>query len=311
MTERRRAMFANNQEDGAAIAGKGFAARAAYRAESDAAPRPSRGTVRGGRGEPDAYVRPDDSERRPQGARTATAAPGQPHGAADPKRVRRLATVAAAAVAVALTAVSYGGWAVASSSAAVEEATAGALPTLVASADIRAGDDLASAALEARDIPAAFRLEAALGGESLEEGGLSGGRALVDIPVGTQIVPSLVTGVESGGRLSASLGSGMEAVTVAVDTETGIAGQIEPFDFVRAVSAESAASGETSLSVICERARVVAVGTQGEEGSAASSVTLEVTPGEADAVREAQFAGKVSFVLVSAADAVEGGDDRG
>ena len=48
--------------------------------------------------------------------------------------------------------------------------------------------------------------------------------------------------------------------------------------------------------------------------SGSASVTVEVSPDEADAVREAQFAGRVSLVLVAADDAfgeatVDGQDD--
>ena len=88
--------------------------------------------------------------------------------------------------------------------------------------------------------------------------------------------------------------------------ETGLAGHVRPYDTVRIVSAEGASAGEAFLETVCERARVVAVGddaTSVQSGSA--SVTVEVSPEEADAVREAQFAGRVSLVLVAADDAFE------
>ena len=109
-----------------------------------------------------------------------------------------------------------------------------------------------------------------------------------------------------GDRLSAELRAGLQAVTLAVDVETGLAGHVRPYDTVRIVSAEGASAGEAFLETVCERARVVAVGddaTGVQSGSA--SVTVEVSPEEADAVREAQFAGRVSLVLVAADDAFE------
>lgn len=301
-------MFANSQE-GAVAPGRGFAARAARRTDAGSGLQTRRGE-HPGREDAEAYER---SGARPRGgpASRTVAMPSVAPSSGDPRRVKRLAAVAAASVAVALASVVYGAWSSTSSQAAVETATAGALPTLVAAADIHAGEELSSAALETKSVPATYRQESALGEESLAEGALSGSRALVDIPAGTQITPSLVTGVGGSGRLSADIGAGLEAVTVSVDTETGIAGRIEAFDLVRAVSAESAASGETLLRTLCDRARVVAVGGgQGDEGSA-GSVTLEVTPDEADAVREAQYAGRVSLVLISAADAVGEEGDRG
>ena len=186
----------------------------------------------------------------------------------DTVRVKRLATIVAASVALTAVSVSYGVWSAAASRAAVEHATAGALPTLVAAADIRAGDAITAEAVTVQDVPATYRAASALGGEALDAEGLAaGGRAIVDIPAGTQLSSSFVTGM-GGDRLSAELGAGLETV--------------------------------------CERARVVAVGddaTGVQSGSA--SVTVEVSPEEADAVREAQFAGRVSLVLVAADDAFE------
>ena len=191
----------------------------------------------------------------------------------DTVRVKRLATIVAASVALTAVSVSYGVW---------------------------------SAAASVQDVPATYRAASALGGEALDAEGLAaGGRAIVDIPAGTQLSSSFVTGM-GGDRLSAELGAGLQAVTLAVDVETGLAGHVRPYDTVRIVSAEGASAGEAFLETVCERARVVAVGddaTGVQSGSA--SVTVEVSPEEADAVREAQFAGRVSLVLVAADDAFE------
>ena len=202
-------------------------------------------------------------------------------------------------------------WAHASSSAAVGAATSGAQPTLVAAADIRAGDALTEQSVRLEDVPAAFRSPAALGADALQQGSALGSRALVDIPAGSQITASFVTG-SGGGRLAADLDAGMEAVTIGVDSETGLAGRIRVYDAVRVVSAEGASAGTSLLTTLCDSARVVAVG---DEASAAgapyTSVTVEVDPSQADAVREAQYAGKVSLVLLSAQDALGEGEAHG
>lgn len=218
-------------------------------------------------------------------------------------RVKRLAAIVAVSVALSVVSLAYGVWASAASRAAVDEATSGALPTLVAASDIHAGDALSTAAVEAKEVPFAYRSAGALGVEALgADGALEEGRALVDIPAGTQIASSFVAGL-GGDRLSSGLASGKEAVTLAVDVETGLAGRVRPYDTVRVVSAEGASSGEAFLETICERARVVAVGDDATGAqSASASVTVEVTPSEADAVRQAQYAGRVSLVLVAASD---------
>lgn len=232
------------------------------------------------------------------------------------RRTKRLAMVCGVSVALAFVSLAYGAWSVAASQSAVDSATAGALPTLVASADIKAGDQLSSAAVETKLIPAAYRATTALEAETLEPEVAQGeervvdGRALVDIPAGSQITASLITGSESANHLAAELASGMEAVTVAVDTETGLSGLVKPYDTVRIVSAEGASTGASFLTTLCKRARVVAVGGTADADIASASytsVTVEVVPEEADAVRDAQYAGHVSLVLVSSLDALEEG----
>ena len=97
-------------------------------------------------------------------AASRTAAPPRENGM---RRVKRLATVAAVSVALAVTSLAYGAWSSAVARADVEHATAGAVPTLVATADIHAGDALSSALVETQDVPASYRSAGALGTEAL------------------------------------------------------------------------------------------------------------------------------------------------
>lgn len=231
--------------------------------------------------------------RRPQGAPDA-------REGCEPQRVKGLAAVAAASVAVALVAAAYGTWAALSAQAAVAAAGADTQPTLVAAADISAGEVLAASSFEVRSVPRGLRVRTALGGEALDgDASLLGQRALVDMPAGTQVTPAAVSGRSDGARLSAALPSDRQAVTVAVDAESGLAGQLRPSDRVRVVAMEGAASGEALLATICDDVRVLSLDGDrvGGDGSYAS-VTLEVAPEQADAVRAAQWAGKVSLVLM-------------
>ena len=123
-----------------------------------------------------------------------------------------------------------------------------------------------------------------------------------------------VSGRAEGARLSAALTANRQAVTVAVDAESGLAGQLRPSDRVRVVALEGAASGEAFLSTICDDVRIVSLDGDRVGGDGAyTSVTLEVSAEQADAVRAAQWAGKVSLVLMpalaepAAADAAEDG----
>ncbi|HIW76873.1 MULTISPECIES: Flp pilus assembly protein CpaB [Gordonibacter] len=243
-------------------------------------------------------------------------APREGADTSDTNRVKRLAAVAGVSVAVALVAAAYGTWAALSAQAAIAEAGADAQPTLVAVTDIRAGEELAASSFEIRSVPRSLRAKGALGPEALKaEAGaasVAGKQALVDIAQGAQVTPASVAGGLDSGFLAGSLASGMQAVTVAVDAETGIAGLLRPSDRVRVVALESAASGETVLTTLCEAARVLALDAdRSGEGGAYASVTVEVTPEQADAVRSAQHAGKVSLVLLSALDVSPGGGAGG
>lgn len=274
--------------DGERASGGGFAARASRRDEGAAS----------------AGTREHPPVLREERLAPPTTAPPRENGM---RRVKRLAAVAAVSVVLAVTSLAYGAWSSAIARAEVERATSGAVPTLVASADIHAGEALSSALVETRDVPASYRSADALGIEALKADGTPAvGRALVDIPAGTQIASAFVAGLDGADRLSSALAAGKEAVTLAVDVETGLAGRIRPYDTVRVVSAEGASSGEAFLETVCARARVLAVGDDASGvQSASASVTVELMPHEADAVREAQYAGRVSLVLVSAADVLD------
>lgn len=238
--------------------------------------------------------RRDDAVRAPREARDTP----------DPRRIKRLAAIAAASVAVALVSTAYGTWAALSARAAIDTAAADTQPTLVVKKDIRAGEELLASSYEIRMVPRSLRVASALSSDALAEGGSVAGRhALTSLPAGSQITPSAVAGAAGGDRLAAALSSGMQAVTVAVDAESGLAGQLRVSDRVRVVALEGAASGEAYLSTICDSARVMSLdGDQAAGTRGYASVTLEVSPAQADAVRAAQYAGKVNFILASALD---------
>ena len=227
---------------------------------------------------------------------------------------RQLSAIAGASVALAIASAGYGAWAASASDAAVREATSGAAATVVVSRDIKAGDVVDAQDLGVRSIPAAYRAPTALSPDAVSgaSGAVVGHRALVDIPAGAQLQPSFVAGSADAGSLAAGLRPGMEAVSLSVDSETGLAGRVRPFDSVRVMAAEAASGGTAALTTLSERARVEAVGDEGAAtGTAYTSVTVEVTPAEADAIRAAQYAGRVSLSLIAQDDAIAEEGSRG
>ena len=216
-------------------------------------------------------------------------------------RFKQMSAVTAAAVAVAVVAVGYGLWQAGVSHAAVDQATKGARSAVVTTRDVAAGDPLGADAVQLVEVPQAFRQDDALGADALDgAGGVAGARALVSIPANTQLSPQMIAGSAADGRLAAQLAEGMEAVSLSVNDETGVAGQVQPFDEVRVVCVTEAAGGAVSLDELCASARVMSVGGDGAgEGAAYSAITLELTPEQADAVRRAQASGTISVQLVA------------
>ncbi len=231
-------------------------------------------------------------------------------GEAASKRVKRLSAITAAALCAAVMAASGGVWAYLSLQGVLTETKADARLTLVAKEDIEAGDSIVPEMFETVAIPQSFRVQGALAAdEASPDGSIVGKRALVDIPAGSQMAASFLSGMAGGSHLAAVLDAGMQGVTVAVDAETGLSGHLRPSDYVRVVSVDSDSSGEIMATTVCDGARVVALDDQlsgGGEGYA--SVTLEVSPQEADSIRLSQSAGTVSLVLMSSLDSPSGMD---
>lgn len=216
-------------------------------------------------------------------------------------RFKQMSAVTAAAVAVAVVAVGYGLWQAGASRAAVDQATKGARSVVVTTRDVAAGDPFGADAVQLVEVPQAFCQDDALGADALDgAGSVAGARALVSIPANTQLSPQMIAGSAADGRLAAQLAAGMEAVSLSVNDETGVAGQVQPFDEVRVVCVTEAAGGAVSLDELCASARVMSVGGDGAgEGAAYSAITLELTPEQADAVRCAQASGTISVQLVA------------
>lgn len=225
------------------------------------------------------------------------------------RRCKQMSAIVAAAVAVALVSIGYALWQAAASQSAVDQATKDSASVWIASRDVKAGELIDAEAFEARDVPAAYRCAAALPASGADAVAVvSGARALVDISAGSQLCGSYLVGAGSDGRLAAQLATGMEAVSLSVDDETGVAGQVKPYDVVRIVSTEETTSGETELQVLADRARAVAVGGDGYvDGASYSAIVVEVSPDEADEIRQAQASGRVSVQLLPSEDVAAGG----
>lgn len=218
----------------------------------------------------------------------------------DAARVKTLSSIAGVSVAIALFGAGYGIWANASANAAIALSNEGTTPTLSAKAEIKAGDTLEASMFEVKNVPEVFRVQGALDQSALSgSDAIVGKLALVDIAVGSQLTAGAIAGGGTSTSLAAAIDPGTEAITVAVDAESGFAGALHQGDRVRVMSIDEAATGEVISNTLITSARVVALDAQlSGTDTLYTSVTLCATPEQADAIRIAQASSKISLALI-------------
>ena len=135
------------------------------------------------------------------------------------------------------------------------------------------------------------------------------------VTAGQPVTRGALVGPKDRGFLAAALGPGMRAVTVPVNSSTGVAGFVFPGDHVDMVLTQTVQGGgegpplkvsETivrNLRVLATDQRIDSKGDDGKtEVKTFSNVTLEVTPRIAEKISVAQSLGTLSLSLRSIAD---------
>ena len=135
------------------------------------------------------------------------------------------------------------------------------------------------------------------------------------IAAGQPVTRGSLVGPQDRGFLAAALGPGMRAVTVPVNTTSGVAGFIFPGDHVDLMLTQQVAGGGDGAPLkvtetIVRNVRVLATDQRytdkDEDGKTqvrtASNVTFEVTPKIAEKIAVAQSLGQLSLSLRSLAD---------
>lgn len=152
---------------------------------------------------------------------------------------------------------------------------------------------------------------------------MSGSIARSGILAGEPITTSKLIKAGSGGVLAAILPPGMRATSMKIDEKTAVGKMILPNDHVDVLLTSRARSrnggGEdVSTEVLFRNIRVLAIGQQidvkdGKRTSDGNVATLELSPGQAEMLTQANVRGEVSLVLRSIADissSEAGTDDR-
>lgn len=152
---------------------------------------------------------------------------------------------------------------------------------------------------------------------AVPEGAFSEPAALVDRVARVKllrdepILESKLAPVGSTGGLSAVISEGKRAITVRVNDVVGVAGFALPgnlVDVIVSVRDESRGKGEENISkIVLEKILVLAVAQEASRDATApkvvNAVTLEVTPGQAEAIDLARNIGQLSLVLRNQIDA--------
>jgi pilus assembly protein CpaB len=182
---------------------------------------------------------------------------------------------------------------------------------LVARSDLAAGTVLESGLLAARQIPVRYVAASAALPQDLER--VEGQRLLHDTRGGEPILwPSLAGGEQKA--LSAGVERGRRALTFPVDEVNALSGMLMPGDVIDLLYTGPGPAGAPAVRPLLQRVTVLATGSstgarddhEPDRGTAAAefaTITLDVTPEQAQLIVLAQRAGELTAVLRHPADA--------
>lgn len=181
-----------------------------------------------------------------------------------------------------------------------------AVKVLVAGADIPAGAFVrADYHLAFADWPEKNITESMLTSATVKRADFEGSVARRAIAKGEPVTKALLVKSNEGGFMSAVLEPGKRAVSIAVDSTSGNAGFIFPGDQVDLILTHRNEQEMRASETFIEDVRVLAVDQMLEnpENKAvlAKTVTLEVTPKQAEEINVAKDLGKISLSLRSLA----------
>jgi pilus assembly protein CpaB len=145
--------------------------------------------------------------------------------------------------------------------------------------------------------------------DSIPAGSFSSTNELLGKAVNIKLVagePILASRVGGGLGLPGRLTPGYRALAMKVDEVSGVSGFIAPDDRVDVIATVNAPGGEGRISkIVLQDKRVLSVASNAEQkstGQMARSITLEVTPEEAEKLSLAQSEGPLSLALRSSRD---------
>lgn len=235
----------------------------------------------------------------------ASRAPMLTEAQAVAKKVSRLQAATAALAAVCVASLGAAAWSQADAAGRIDAAFAGTEQVVVLSQGLSAGELIEESDLAIANVPAQLVAEGALTPADLENPKTSpvGRLAASFAAKGSQITSATAAGEGNPASLADSIAAGYEAVTVPVDSASGMADMLREGDTVRVLVSADDEVGGTGVKIVSDGARIAAIGADFSAGASGdySTVTLELTPEQAEIVRGADSA--VTLTLPSSATA--------
>ena len=235
----------------------------------------------------------------------ASRAPMLTEAQAVAKKVSRLQAATAALAAVCVASLGAAAWSQADAAGRIDAAFAGTEQVVVLSQGLSAGELIEESDLAIANVPAQLVAEGALTPADLENPKTSpvGRLAASFATKGSQVTSATAAGEGNPASLADSIAAGYEAVTVPVDSASGMAGMLREGDTVRVLVSADDEVGGTGVKIVSDGARIAAIGADFSAGASGdySTVTLELTPEQAEIVRGADSA--VTLTLPSSATA--------
>lgn len=235
----------------------------------------------------------------------ASRAPMLTEAQAVAKKVSRLQAATAALAAVCVASLGAAAWSQTDAAGRIDAAFAGTEQVVVLSQGLSAGELIEESDLAIANVPAQLVAEGALTPADLENPKTSpvGRLAASFAAKGSQVTSATAAGEGNPASLADSIAAGYEAVTVPVDSASGMAGMLREGDTVRVLVSADDEVGGTGVKIVSDGARIAAIGADFSAGASGdySTVTLELTPEQAEIVRGADSA--VTLTLPSSATA--------
>ncbi|MEG1512135.1 MAG: Flp pilus assembly protein CpaB [Raoultibacter sp.] len=203
--------------------------------------------------------------------------------------VKTLSRITAGAVIVAVAAILFSLITVGGNQNELGAMRATSAPAVIAKAEIPKNTVITPELVEVVTMPSTYIEK----GCSTTTQDVIGKTALYPIPEKGQVSSGLLTGSDNTSYLAAALENGFFATSIAVDAETGLAGLLTQGDRVDVLSGGA---------LLMENVSVLALDTHLTEAiSEYSTVTLQVSRADAEALQTAQISGDIRLVLHSAA----------